>query len=510
MVSQLPKLSDLSSYEKDVLNVRLFNELQQLQRSVKSLQDRVVSLEAENYKLRDDNSKLREEVKELTGKLAKNSSNSSKPPSTDGYQKPKPKSLRKPSGKSPGGQQGHPGARLERVETPDHTVIHPVKRCQKCGESLEQIPVSGKEPGRQVIDIPPLKLETSEHQIEIKTCPCCNFLNKATYPEEAKTDIQYGARIKAFATYLNQYQFLPYDRIKEMFGDLFSQTISCGTLYRWNKECYRKLESTEQKIRRAIINSEVGYFDETGIRCEKALHWLLNASTSWATCYILHARRGQEAMDELGVLPEFTGVAVHDHWKPYFKYFCEHALCNAHHLRELVYLVEQDQQQWASSMITLLLEAKKVCEAASENCLATDSPELASIFLRYDEILQAGFAENIPPPKPKAEKKKRGRPKQSKAKNMLDRLRDFKPQVLAFLTHPLVAFDNNQAERDVRMVKVKQKISGTFRSEEGGDIFCRIRGYISTQRKNGLSILTSLESVLQNAPILPARIATAE
>jgi transposase len=503
VVSQLPKLSDLSSYEKDVLNVRLFNELQQLQRSVKSLQDRVVSLEAENYK-------LREEVKELTGKLAKNSSNSSKPPSTDGYQKPKPKSLRKPSGKSPGGQQGHPGARLERVETPDHTVIHPVKRCQKCGESLEQIPVSGKEPGRQVIDIPPLKLETSEHQIEIKTCPCCNFLNKATYPEEAKTDIQYGARIKSFAIYLNQYQFLPYDRIKEMFGDLFSQTISCGTLYRWNKECYRKLESTEQKIRRAIINSEVGYFDETGIRREEALHWLHNASTSWATCYILHARRGQEAMDELGVLPEFTGVAVHDHWKPYFKYFCEHALCNAHHLRELVYLVEQDQQQWASSMITLLLEAKKVCEAASENCLATDSPELASIFLRYDEILQAGFAENIPPPKPKAEKKKRGRPKQSKAKNMLDRLRDFKPQVLAFLTHPLVAFDNNQAERDVRMVKVKQKISGTFRSEEGGDIFCRIRGYISTQRKNGLSILTSLESVLQNAPILPARIATAE
>jgi len=295
-----------------------------------------------------------------------------------------------------------------------------------------------------------------------------------------------------------------------MFWDLFSRTISCGTFYRWNKECYRKLESTEQKIRRAIINSEVSYFDETGIRREEALHWLLNASTPWATCYILHARRGQEAMDELGILPKFTGVAVHDHWKPYFKYSCEHALCNAHHLRELVYLVEQDQQQWASSMITLLLEAKKVCEAASANCLATDSPELASIFLRYDEILQAGFAKNLPPPKLKAEKKKRGRPKQSKAKNLLDRLRDFKPQVLAFLTHPLVAFDNNQAERDVRMVKVKQKISGTFRSEEGGDIFCRIRGYISTQRKNGLSILTSLESVLQNQPILPARIATAE
>jgi len=412
VVEQLPKLSDLCSDEKDTLIFRLFDELQQLRCTVKSLQDRVVSLEVENQKLsvenqklREENNKLREEVKELTGKLAKNSTNSSKPPSTDGYQKPKPKSLRKPSGKKPGGQKGHLGTRLERTETSDHTVVHPLKQCQKCGKSLEQIPVSIKKPGRQVIDIPPLELETTEHQIEIKTCPCCHFLNKAAYPEEAKTDVQYGVRIKAFSTYVNQYQFLPYDRTKEMIGDLFSRTISCGTLYRWNKECYRKLESTEQKIRSAIINSEVGYFDETGIRCDKALHWLHNASTSWATCYILHAHRGQKAMDELGILPEFTGVAMHDHWKRYLKYFCEHALCNAHHLRELIYLVEQDQQEWASSMITLLLEAKKECEAASENCLATDSPELASIFSRYDEILQAGFAENIPPPKPKAEKK---------------------------------------------------------------------------------------------------------
>ena len=204
MVVQLPNLSDLSSDAKNAIIFRLFDEFQQLQRTVKSLQDRVVSLEAENHKLRNENNKRRnennkrqEEVKELTGKLAKNSTNSSKPPSSDGYKKPKPKSLRKPSGKSPGGQKGHPGARLERAETPDHTVIHPVKQCQKCGEPLEKIPVSSKEPGRQVIDIPPLKLETSEHQVEIKTWPCCNFLNKATYPEEAKTDVQYGVRIKA-------------------------------------------------------------------------------------------------------------------------------------------------------------------------------------------------------------------------------------------------------------------------------------------------------------------------
>jgi len=186
VVVQLPNLSDLSSDEKDTLIFRLFGELQQLHRTVKSLQDRVVSLETENQKLREENSKRQDEVKELTGKLAKNSTNSSKPPSSDGYQKPKPKSLRKPSGKKPGGQKGHPGARLERTETPDHTVVHPVKQCQKCGESLEHIPVSSKEPGRQVIDIPPLKLETTEHQIEMKTCPCCNFLNKAVYPEEGR------------------------------------------------------------------------------------------------------------------------------------------------------------------------------------------------------------------------------------------------------------------------------------------------------------------------------------
>ena len=233
------------------------------------------------------------------------------------------------------------------------------------------------------------------------------------------------------------------------------------------------------------------------------------AGTERLTFYGLHARRGKEAMIALGILPNYTGCAVHDHWKSYFKYPCDHSLCNAHHLRELTYLAEQEQQGWAAAMSELLLEAKEASEATAENHLAKDSAELASIHLRYDALIAEGLARNLPPPETSA-KKKRGRRKQSKAKNLLDRLRDFKAEVLAFLTHPLIPFDNNQGERDIRMAKLKQKISGCFRGETGGEIFSRIRGYISTLRKNDLSILDGIQSAFNQSPQLPANIFAAE
>lgn len=501
MVECLPNFSEFSPAEKDELIVRLFAELQLLRETVHTLTNRVASLEAENKHLRD-------EVQELRGKLAKNSKNSSKPPSSDGLKKPQPKSLRKPSGKKPGGQPGHRGTRLEMVEQPDHIVSHAALDCQQCGRSLDGVDAIDHR-RRQVVDVPPIELEVTEHRAEIKCCPGCGCRNEAAFPAGVKTSAQYGSRIKSLLVYLNGYQLLPYERTCQLVEDLFSCTISQGTLGNWNAECYRNLESTEEQIRQAILASEVVHFDETGIRQQGKLHWLHVASTARLTVYGLHARRGKEAMDALGILPNYTGRAVHDHWKSYFRYSCDHSLCNAHHLRELTYLAEQDQQGWATSMIELLLEAKAICEATSENCLVEDSAELASIRLRYDALIARGLARNLPPPET-SEKKKRGRRKQSKAKNLLDRLRDFKAEVLAFLTRPLIPFDNNQGERDIRMAKLKQKISGCFRGETGGEIFSRIRGYVSTLRKNDLKILDGIQSAFSQSPQLPAHILAAE
>ncbi len=509
MFEQLPNLAELSHAEKNNLILRLFDELKELRGEVKTVRSEVNQLPAVNQQLRVENKKLSDEVKELRGKLAKNSQNSSKPPSSDGYQKPQPKSLRKPSGKKSGGQQGHSGSRLEMVEQPDHIVPHRVDECQRCGCSLDAVEAID-ERRRQVIDIPPIKLEVTEHCAETKECPGCGCRNVAAFPDEVKTSVQYGVRIKALLVYLNQYQLLPYDRTCQLVEDLFSQTISQGTLYNWNKACFHNLESTEEQICQSILASEVVHFDETGLRSEGTLHWLHTACTERLTFYGLHARRGKEAMDALGILENYTGCAVHDHLKSYFKYLCSHALCNAHHLRELTYLAEQNQQLWAAEMVDLLLEAKEICEATFDNCLAEDSAELASIYFRYDALLTEGFAQDIPPPKVKGAKKKRGRPKQSKAKNLLDRLRDFKPEVLAFMTHPLVPFDNNQGERDIRMAKLKQKISGCFRGAEGGAIFARTRGYVSTLRKNSMKILEGIESTFTPSPMLPPHILVAE
>jgi transposase/regulator of replication initiation timing len=504
MVECLPNVSELSSDEKSELIVRLFAELQLLRDTVETLKSRIDVLETENKELRDENQELRDEINELRGKLAKNSKNSSKPPSSDGMKKPKPKSLRKPSGKKSGGQPGHRGTRLEMVEQPDHVVSHPVDECRQCGRSLGAVDAADHR-RRQVIDIPPLKLEVTEHRAEIKCCPGCGCRNEAAFPAEVKTSVQYGSRIKSLLVYLNQYQLLPYERTCQLVEDLFSHTISQGTLCNWNADCYRNLESTEEQILQAILASEVVHFDETGIRQQGKLHWLHVASTEHLTYYGLHARRGKEAMDTFGILENYTGCAVHDHWKSYFKFSCDHSLCNAHHLRELIYLAEQDRQDWAAAMIGLLLEAKEMSEAASENCLAEDSAALASIRLRYDTLIANGLAQNLPPPQ-HLQQKKRGRAKQSKAKNLLDRLRDFKTEVLAFLTHPLVPFDNNQGERDIRMAKLKQKISGCFRSDSGGKIFSRIRGYVSTLRKNDLQILDGIQSAFHQSPKLPAHI----
>jgi transposase len=443
---------------------------------------------------------LQERVKALEDQLNKNSRNSSKPPSTDGFVKTK--SQRQKSGKPVGGQKGHTGYTLKMVDNPDHTIIHRVSRCNQCGSSLEETQATGYE-RRQVFDLPPIKVETTEHQAEKKRCPHCGCLNKASFPEEIQQPVQYGPRLKAIAVYLSQYQLLPYERTSELFADLFDHQLSQATLVNTNHACYEILEPVEEKIKQQVIDSPVVCFDETGMGINGKREWLHVASTETLTCYAAHPKRGQEATEAMGILPEFQGMAVHDFWKPYFKYNCDHALCNAHHLRELTGILEQNQQEWPKDMIDLLIEIKKAVEEKKAVANQLDPAQARSFEERYDQIIEKGLAEN-PSPISRGQPGKRGRKKQSKAKNLLDRLNTHRREALAFMYDFNVPFDNNQAERDVRMMKVQQKISGTFRSAQGANIFCRIRGYISTVRKNSLSVINTIQAAFEGNPFIPA------
>lgn len=440
---------------------------------------------------------LEERVEGLESSVNKNSRNSSKPPSTDEFVKPK--SQRKKSSKSSGGQKGHKGKTLEISDTPDHRVVHSADNCGGCGSSLDEVQPDHVE-RRQVYDLPPLQVEVTEHLVENKICPCCGKQNKACFPEQVNHPVQYGNNIKGLLIYLNQYQLLPYERLVELFSDLFNHPISEGTLYNTNLAVYEALESTENEIVEQLIHSTAVHFDETGMRVEGKRQWMHVASTENLTHYAYHAKRGSDATDDIGILPEFNGTAVHDYWKSYLNYKCSHALCNAHHIRELTGIAESTGQQWPQEMIDLLLEIKEEVEDRKAKAIELTPEELAAFEQKYNEILQKGFLVNPPPVK---EKGKRGRPKQSKAKNLLDRLQEHRDETLAFMYDFQVPFDNNLAERDLRMVKVKQKISGVFRSDFGAKMYCRIRGYISTARKNSAPVLNAIKSALEGKPFVP-------
>lgn len=444
---------------------------------------------------------LKEQVKALEDQLSRNSHNSSKPPSTDRF--PRPKSQRQKSNKPVGGQTGHPGHTLRMVDNPDHIITHRVSRCKKCGSSLEGTEASGYE-RRQVFDLPPIKVEVTEHRAEKKICPHCGHLNRATFPEEVQQPVQYGPRIKAVAVYLSNYQLLPYERTSELFADLFGHQLSLATLVNVNEDCYEILEPVEERIKQQVIASPVVNFDETGMRINEKREWLHVASTETLTCYATHPKRGKEATEAMGILPEFKGTAVHDAWESYFKYNCKHALCNAHHLRELTGILEQDKKEWAKEMIELLLEIKKAVDERKEIDDKLDPSQIEIFEARYDQIIEKGLAED-PPPIYQDKPGKRGRKKQSKAKNLLDRLKKHRREVLAFMYDFSVPFDNNQAERDIRMMKVQQKISGAFRSTQGASVFCRIRSYISTVRKNSRSVIDAIKAAFEGKPFIPAR-----
>jgi len=474
------------------------NLVQNLSDKIDSLNNNVDKLTKEIDNLTEENSKLKERVQSLENQTKTNSNNSSKPPSSDGLKK-KTKSLRKPSGKKPGGQHGHKGSTLKQAENPDEIIKHTVDKCSKCGSSLGDVPVE-RYIIRQVIDLPEIKVKVTEHRAEVKKCTC-GHISKAEFPEGITQPVQYGTKIKATSVYLNQYQFIPYNRQEEFFEDFFNCHISKGTLASMNESCYHSLESAENNIKGILKNDEGAvHYDETGVYVGKKLRWLHVTSNDQYTYYQIHDKRGCEAIDDIGILPEFKGTAVHDSWQSYNKYTnCNHSLCCAHILRELNGITELEKQSWAEKMKHLFLDIKSEVDKDSGCANALSLDKIVEYEKQYDFIVKSGQEEDF---KLNFDSKTDKR-KNSKSKSLLNRLSLHKDEVLRFMNDFDIPFDNNQAERDIRMTKVKQKISGTFRSSQGAEFFARIRGYISTARKHSKNIMECLESVFTGNLIDP-------
>ena len=440
----------------------------------------------------------------MEDQINKNSRNSSKPPSTDTFRKMKGQS--KPSGKPVGGQKGHKGHTLEMVENPDHEIVHRVIECEFCGQSLCNAEAANYE-RRQVFDLPSIKVEVFEHQAESKICPNCGCLNKAAFPKEVAYPVQYGTRLKSVAVYLNQYQLVPFDRLSETFIDLFNHRLSQSTLIDANRACYDILEPVEEAIKQQIIASPVICLDETGMRIEGKRKWCHVVSTENLTYFAANSHRGSEANEDMGILPVYSGTAMHDGWSSYFKFNCKHALCSSHHLRDLTFIHEEEKQNWAKDLIDQLISIKTAVDHRRPIKFKLDLAEIEDFEERYDHIIERAKLENPPPiaSNSQGEIKKRGKKKKTKAQNLLERLQKYRREALAFMYDFKVPFDNNLAERDLRMMKVQQKISGTFRSWDGAKIFCRIRGYISTVKKNSISVINAIQEAFEGDPFIPER-----
>lgn len=429
-------------------------------------------------------------ISELEKRLGKDSHNSSKPPSTDGFRKA-PKSLRSKGKNKSGGQKGHRGTTLEMMDQPDEIHLLPLTRCSSCGSRFSDSDKTIEK--RQVFELPELTVRSIEYQCECATCSHCGEYTKAEFPEDVTHKTQYGPNFRSLLVYLNQYQLIPYGRLRELFFDIFNWKISEGTINNTIKSCYEALAKTEDQIKSHIMESPCVGFDESGAYIHGQREWFHVARTPTLTWYGVHERRGSKAMDTFGILSEFKGAALHDFYRSYFQYDCEHYLCNAHILRELIYEHEANGQKWASSLMELLVAAKDEVERFKErNRKSIPKKSSASYNLEFDKIVQRGLRKNPrPPPKPN----QRGRPKQSSTRNLLDRLKKYKESYLMFMYDFRIPFDNNGSERDIRMLKVQQKISGTFRSKQGANYFARIRGFISTVRKNSIKVADAISAV---------------
>lgn len=447
---------------------------------------------AANLALAAENAKLR-------ARLGMNSKNSSKPPSSDGYAKPAPKSRRRRSGKKPGKQPGAPGKNLAVVADPDEVVTHTPERCDGCGDDLADAPITG-EVRRQVLDLPPIEAMTTEHRAQRKRCHC-GTETIALFPPEATGPTCYGPNLRALVCYLVVRQHIPIKRVAELLADGYGIPVATGTIVAMVKEGATRLDAFLASLRDQLVHADVVHADETGLRVAASLYWVHSASDQRFTLYHLDKRRGTVAMDAMGVLANLSGVLVHDGWSPYRKYTeVVHALCNAHHLRELDGVAEVEGQGWATDMVALLAGTwHRVLELKEAGATSMDDSELAAIRAAYDAIIVAGHVANPPPP-PSG---RRGRTTKTKAANLLGRLDLYADDVLRFAADFRVCFDNNEAERQVRMVKVQQKISGGFRTEAGAAAWLAVRSYIATVMKNGVNPLGALRRLMIADPWMP-------
>ncbi len=450
----------------------------------------IQELRREIAALRAENAALKQEVADLRRRLDKDSSNSSKPPSSDGPAK-KPRvagSLRGVSGRTSGGQPGHRGDTLHPVAKPDKIERHEATRCGHCQAGLTAAMATRVET-RQVFEMPEPRLEVTEHRASIYTCACCRGVTRAAFPADVTAHVQYGPRIRAAAIYLNAQHLIPEDRVGEIMHDLFGAASLCpASIAAWSAHKAEDLAPVVAQIAAWIAGAAVRHLDETGFRIGGRTRWLHTVSTVALTQYRVSEKRGAMPATLRG------GVIVHDHFKPYFTLpGVEHALCNAHHLRELKALIDIEKEPWARRMSRLLVRAaRRVERAIAQGRTALAAGPARHILSVYDAIVRRGLAFHEAQPPLARRPGARGRTPKRVGHNLLERLRVYKTEVLRFVSDFAVPFTNNQAEQDIRMMKVKMKISGGFRTWAGAETFAILRSVLSTARKQGLDILHTL------------------
>ena len=471
-----------------------------------------MDLKQENAQLKERIGQLESElrvaqqrIQELLALLNQDSHNSHWPSSRDkGQHRKRTHSQRRANGKTPGGQTGHTGKTLEMQAHPDTVVVHRPETCPHCQTAFSAAQAAVAVTKRQVHDLPPFRLLVTEHQAETLRCAACGQLSQGAFPESVVAPVQYGPGVQQLAVYLRTAQYLPYERSQQLFADLFDLHLSPGTLETIIQRAARRVQPLIPQLKTALRASPVVHCDESGFYIQGTRQWLHTASTATLTYYYPHARRGHAATEAMDILPHFRGTAVHDNWSAYRQYqTCRHALCNVHHLRELTAVAENDHQPWAARFTTFLLSAKQaVAQARAAGHAALPPQKLAQIERLYARLTERALHANAPPPQgwPQGQ---RGRAKKPKARNLAERFVAYRQQVLAFVYDFKVPFDNNLVERDLRMLKVQQKISGCFRSPAAAADFCTLRSYLSTMRKQGFSVWAALGSLFLGDVLLP-------
>lgn len=485
-----------NTIKKLVLKIdELISIITTLTTNIKKLEEKLIDKNNENEKLKLVIETQNEKIKKQAESLNKNSRNSSKPPSTDGYKKPSPKSLRKKSGKSVGAQKGHKGNGLKLMHEPDQKIQHLPTQCEGC-ENLGKCNACTISKTRYDIDI---KVETIVTAHEVLSFNCPNKNNEVitgNFPSNINSTMQYGDNLKALAISLNTFGMMSYNRTHEVLSSVFGVPISPGTIHSMVEDLSDKTTGTVEEIRQAIIDLSFAHFDETGLRVESKLHWVHSASNEKYTFMSVEENRGKKGMESNGVLSDFDGIAIHDFWKPYFNYDVDHAVCNAHLLRELTGVTQNNPDQiWADDLYKLLIQMKDAKETSLlRGKFELDSAALEYFNKQYNEILNVAIKQNPIKPKPPG---KCGRPKKGKIRALADRFVNYKGEVCLFLNNFDIPFDNNQAERDIRMLKVKQKVSGGFRTKKGANAFTTIMSYLSTANKHKIDAFTAIKSALK-------------